>query len=214
MEREIRLVAIGDSIIRGTADIESGGWINRVFEKLVEAFPALVLFNQGIGGDTSRGVLSRIWKDCIDYKPDMVIAGVGVNDSRRRESLGNVTEIPVSEFEQNIEKIIDVIRGNTRAQIILAGMVPVDDRGGTYKKDKVHFRKDQNDFEAVIERIASKNRLPYLDFFREWLGYGDEEITSMLIDGLHPTSQGHARMAEYSLSVIYDSLSKASQVRE
>jgi acyl-CoA thioesterase-1 len=207
MNNEIRLVAIGDSIIKGTADNEKGGWVERVVEELNKSNSALVLYKKGVGGDTSKDVLSRIQSDCIDLNPDIIIIGVGVNDSRRRESLGNVTEVPLPEFEQNLTKIVEGLKTNSNAQILLSGMVPVDHRGANYKKDKTHFRADQFEYEKVIERVAQRHQLRYLDNFHRWLKYGDETITSMLLDGVHPSSRGHAEIADASTRLMTEVLS-------
>ena len=205
---EIRLVAIGNSIIRGTADTEKGGWVERSVTRLHKTYPKLSLIKKGVGGDTTKKVLDRIYPDCIDLKPDLVIVGVGVNDSRRRKSLGNVTEISEKNFHRNLKQIISIINKKSKAKIILSGMVPVDERAGSYKPDKTHHRKDQIQFEKIIKKISKKHKLLYLNFFDEWLSYGEDTITALLDDGLHPTSEGHEQMAEYAYPILQNFFSR------
>jgi acyl-CoA thioesterase-1 len=49
------------------------------------------------------------------------------------------------------------------------------------------------DFEAIYARIAKDSQLAYVPFFMEGVA-GVPELN--LPDGLHPTAEGHARIAE------------------
>ncbi|HEX2911659.1 MAG TPA: GDSL-type esterase/lipase family protein [Chloroflexia bacterium] len=206
MTSGIRLVGLGDSLIRGAGDAGELGWLGRLTEALKPDFPELEMLNRGVGGDTTRHILAWIEQDCLGLEPDLVILGVGVNDSRRRVSLQNQCEIPLDLFEQNLNEIILRLK-RAGAGIIVSGMIPVDDRGATYKEDKQHFRNDQFRYEAIIEKVAALNKVTYLDHFNRCLAFGDARISSLLLDGVHPNSQGYAEMAQASIPVV------ASQIR-
>ncbi len=75
-----RIVALGDSITDG------GTYPARVIEALKAAgYPAPVIINAGIGGDTVPGALARLDRDVIARAPTLAIVALGINDSNRDE---------------------------------------------------------------------------------------------------------------------------------
>lgn len=196
---KLRLVAIGDSIIEGAGNSEEGGWIGRLEKELS---PQLQVVNRGIGGNTTRDLLARLDVGCLALQPDLIVMGIGANDSRRRASMGNQTELSLAEFEQNLLQLITQVKNNSHAQIIFSGMVPVDYRGAIYKEDKRHYREDQFLFEAAITKVALSTQSGYLNHFDRWLDYGEQTISALLIDGVHPNAAGYAEMAKFSLPSI------------
>jgi acyl-CoA thioesterase-1 len=150
-----------------------------------EAFPAQLqrtlkaegvpfqLANAGVSGDTSAGGLRRVdW--VLRAKPAFVVVELGANDGLRG--------MPVAGVEQNLRAIIAKIRAQG-ARVMLLGMRLPPSVGADYARE----------FDAIYPRIASETGVAYVPFFLEGVA-GIPELN--LPDGLHPTAEGHARIAE------------------
>lgn len=76
--KAMKIACFGDSITDGET------YALLVKQALKEAGrPVPVMVAAGIGGDTADGMLKRIQRDVLDYKPDLVIVNCGVNDVMR-----------------------------------------------------------------------------------------------------------------------------------
>src|SRR5882672_2742763 len=122
-----RIVAIGDSVIEGKAADPHCGWVD-LFSSQLYAEPTLVqLINRGRGGCTVSLLRARLYQDCIAHDPDLVVVGVGVNDSRHRPSRSG-PETPIGQFRYELEQILSTLKEKTSADILVPGQVPVIDR--------------------------------------------------------------------------------------
>lgn len=149
-----------------------------------EAFPAVVqrelaargssfqLLNAGVSGDTSAGGLRRVdW--ILKQAPAVVVVELGGNDGLRGQ--------PVALIEQNLRAIIAKIRERGAAVLLLGIRIPPN-YGASYVAE----------FEAVYPRIARDLGVPFVPFFMQDVA-GVAELN--LPDGLHPTKEGHERIA-------------------
>jgi hypothetical protein len=75
------LVAFGDSIVEGYAQPE--GWPEMLARDLGQRYPAVVVLNAGISGNTAGDGLSRLERDVLSRDPDLVLISFGLNDMKR-----------------------------------------------------------------------------------------------------------------------------------
>ncbi|HEX5658755.1 MAG TPA: arylesterase [Polyangiales bacterium] len=149
-----------------------------------EAYPALVraqlaqsgkdfrLINAGVSGDTTSGGLRRVdW--LLTQKPKLVVIELGANDGMRGA--------PLPEIEKNLRAIVDKVRA-AGAGVLLLGMRLPPSYGEPYATD----------FAALYDRVAQELTLPYVPFFMQGVA-GIAALTQA--DGLHPTAEGHAKLA-------------------
>jgi acyl-CoA thioesterase-1 len=150
-----------------------------------EAFPAVVqrelfdrgvpfrLVNAGVSGDTSAGGLRRVdW--ILQQQPDVVVVELGGNDGLRGQ--------PPEAVEENLRGIVERARA-AGAEVLLLGVRLPPNLGPDYVAD----------FEAVYPRLAEELELAFVPHFLDGVG-GVPEMN--LDDGLHPTPEGHRRIAE------------------
>ena len=206
-----KLFFFGDSITAGVWD-ERGGWAARLIGKIMadnmegsephsKGFYCLP-YNLGISGNTSVMLSERMAQEIEDRKyklfpdePLQVVIAIGTNDA----ALFGADKHPMTrekDFRQALEKII-TIATQQNAKIMLVGLTPVDED----KTNPVPFAPDfsyTNDqarrYEAIIAEIAAKHNLAFIPIFEDW--YQRADYKSLLGDGLHPNSAGHALLAD------------------
>lgn len=162
-----------------------------------QAFPALIqkkidslnlpytTLNAGVSGETSSGGNSRI--DWILKQPvDIFVLELGANDGLRG--------IPVAETKKNLQAIIDKVKAKyPQAKIIIAGMQVPPNMGPEYSAD----------FRNLFPNLAKENDAALIPFLLEGVG-GEARLN--LEDGIHPTAEGHAILAQTIWRVLQPQL--------
>jgi len=160
-----------------------------------EAFPALIqlkvdslhlpykVINAGLSGETSAGGKNRIdW--VLNQRVDIFFLELGGNDGLRG--------IPVKETQKNLQSIIDKVKARyPQAELVLVGILVPPNMGATYS----------NEFRAVFQTLADKNKLRFLPFLLEGVG-GIADLNQP--DGIHPTARGHKIVAENVWKILKD----------
>jgi acyl-CoA thioesterase I len=182
----MKIICIGDSITRGYGVSNCEAWVELLNEKKEMSF-----INKGINGDTSDGMLARFQKDVIEEKPRYVLIMGGANDLITGGSPGSA--------QTNIMAMVH--------QAYHYGIIPVV--GISIKTDSETFREDWAELTSVSElniliqeyrnlllKFCRIFRVSCIDFYSEF----DQKIKSnysrYLLDGLHPTREGHKVFAE------------------
>jgi acyl-CoA thioesterase-1 len=149
-----------------------------------QAFPAVLqrdlaargvrfqLLNAGVSGDTTAGGLRRVdW--ILKQSPAIVVIELGGNDGLRG--------LPVESIEQNLRAIVQKVRARGASALLLGMRLPPS-YGAPYVEQ----------FEALYPRLARELEVPFVPFFMD----GVAGVAAMnLPDGLHPTADGHVRLA-------------------
>ena len=153
-----------------------------------ESFPALIedkikaagyhytVVNAGLSGDTTAGGLHRI--DWLLRRPvDILFLELGGNDGLRG--------LPIDEAKRNLQGIIDKTRAkNPDVRVVIAGMQIPPNFGPEYVEK----------CKAMNGELAQANPgSTLLPFLLDGVG-GDESLNQK--DGIHPTAEGHRKVAE------------------
>lgn len=165
-----------------------------------EAFPAVLqrelaregrpfrLVNAGVSGDTSAGGLRRVdW--VLRQGPDVLVIELGGNDGLRGQD--------AAVLEGNLRGIVERAR-SAGAQVLLLGLQLPPSLGADY------VRK----IEAVYPRLAEELDLAFVPQFMRGVG-GVPELN--LGDGLHPTAEGHQRIAQRVAPVLGSLIDRVAQ---
>jgi acyl-CoA thioesterase-1 len=167
-----------------------------------QAFPALIekkisdtgwryrVTNAGLSGETSAGGLRRLdW--LLQRQVDVLVVELGANDGLRGLSLEMT--------ESNLQAIIDKARQkNPQMIVVLAAMEIPPNMGQDYTAK----------FRRLFSALAAKNKCPLIPFLLE--GVGDRPELNQA-DGLHPTAEGHAIIAETVWKTLKPLLEKLNQ---
>lgn len=184
-----KIVFVGDSII--------GGW------KLDKDFPGKPVANRGIGGDVTRGLLFRFQEDVLDLKPKAIVMEIGSNDIAADAAIADVIA--------NYNALIDLAhKANPETPIIIMAMTPHGIPTGakapsealaTYLK-KVNAKLPLAN--AELAKIpASRKNVTFADTYAPFIGANGQLDESLLQeDKVHPTAQGHTKIAEVVTKVL------------
>jgi acyl-CoA thioesterase-1 len=167
------VLVLGDSIAAGlhlTLDQAFPAVLQRL---LVERGTPFQLVNAGVSGDTTAGGLARVgW--VLRSRPDVVVVELGANDGLRGQ--------PPEAIEQNLRAVVEACRAGG-AEVLLLGLRMPPSLGPEYARE----------FDAVFPRVAEALDVAFVPYFMEGVG-GVAELN--LDDGIHPTPEGHRRLAE------------------
>jgi acyl-CoA thioesterase-1 len=172
---EKRIVFLGDSITAGYG-LDPGEAYPALLQKKIEAakLPYTVA-NAGVSGDTTAGGLRRVaW--ALGKGADILVIALGGNDGLRG--------IPPEETKKNLIGIVE--KAHTRnpgIAVFIAGMQMPDNMGADFTAR----------FKALFPEAAKESDSTLIPFLLEGIG-GVEKFNQP--DGIHPTSEGQAKVAD------------------
>jgi acyl-CoA thioesterase-1 len=171
------VVFFGDSLTfgYGLAEPATESFPALIQKKLTDAHRPWRVVNAGLSGETTSAGLRRV--EWIMRQPfDVIVISLGGNDGLRGIAP------PVT--RANLQGIIDRVRAKyPAAKILLTGMQIPPSLGLDYALA----------FEEIYPALAKKNHVALVPFLLEGVG-GSSRLNQS--DGIHPTAEGHAIVAE------------------
>lgn len=152
-----------------------------------DAFPALLaeriasqgleyrIVNAGVSGDTSAGGRRRLeW--LLRMPLAVLVLELGANDMLRGQD--------VDALRDNLDAILSLsLREHPDLRFVVAGMRATPNLGADYARR----------FEAVYAELAERFDAAFVPFLLDGVA-GDPDLN--LPDGMHPTAEGHRRLAD------------------
>jgi len=192
-----QIFILGDSNAYGCWD-ESGGWVDRLkqyyHKKIIQSNYSVdhTIYNLGVLGDTSNDVLERykfeIGNRLSDYPNErIIIIAIGTNDSMLSVQ-GNKSFVDISEFENNLKKLIGGCKELTDKVYIL-DIPPVDEsktKPIPWFSDWSYTNDEVKKYNEVIYRLAGEASLIKIN--SELV---KQNIQDVICDGVHLSSKGH-----------------------
>ena len=179
---KIRIVAYGDSITAG-GDATAPGLIfwERWADALRQKYPRATIetVNGATGGDSTVQGLQRLSEKVLAQKPDLVLMGFGMNDHNR----GGI--LPAA-FAENLRTMVDRVRADTGAEIVLFSTFPPN--------PKWHYgTQNMAAYEAATEAVAREKHCAYADVYHLWQQFaGKKKPEDLLGNNInHPNDFGH-----------------------
>tara|TARA_Y100001970_G_C14085432_1_gene777034 strand:- start:509 stop:1138 length:630 start_codon:yes stop_codon:yes gene_type:complete len=141
-----KIIFFGDSLIAGYGLIAEDNFVSQLKLKTIgNKINDVTLFNSGVSGETSTGLLNR-YKWVLEDNYDGVIILIGANDALRG--------IDPSLTSQNIEKILSYLK-EKQIPTMLIGMKAPNNLGEIYV----------NEFNAIYPKLSKKYNTDYYPFF-------------------------------------------------
>lgn len=205
MNKMIYGLFFGDSITYGEYDGVFGGWVDILKRYALQKYNEgntneLILFNLGIGGETTEGLVNRIpheMKARNSADGNIIFIGYGANDLAKKD--GNQLVNPV-QFRDNILTALQTAKQYSN-DIYLVSILPISENidSKVSSTGKVRTNEDVLIYNQILKTIATKNSLNYIDFHSVFLQ--DKEIL-LSKDGVHPNEKGYGLMAEIAIPII------------
>jgi acyl-CoA thioesterase I len=179
---KVRIVAYGDSITAG-GDATAPGLIfwERWADALRQKYPRATIetVNGATGGDSTVQGLQRLPEKVLAQKPDLVLIGFGMNDHNR----GGVSP---AVFGDNLRTMIDRVRADTGAEIVLFSAFPPN--------PKWHYgTHNMAAYAAATEAVAREKDCAMADVYSLWQQFaGKKKPEDLLGNNInHPNDFGH-----------------------
>lgn len=195
----MKIVCLGDSLTRGYGVKPSQAWPSLLGQKS-NSF----IFNKGINGDTTGGMLARFYQDVITNKPSYVIITGGGNDLFR--------EVPLTVVKDNINAMV---QQSLHYNIIPVIGIPVPIE---VEKARQHWESIQNlhqaeeiykDYEQWIIYYGKNVGVEVVNFRQLFINENNRVKSDYYIDGLHLTTVGHEMMCDLVMAKLKLIYSKA-----
>lgn len=187
------VVVFGDSITFGRGDNKNRGWCGRIRRNFEQRDYYNVLYNLGIPGENSTGLLKRMRVECesrLEKKHEgdktAIVVAIGINDSRYLGSLDK-PETTANQFRENIAEIIKIAK-EYGDRVVYVGLIPVDEEITADYEGTQFFNDRIKEFNSIIRENCRQEKLQYIDVFNV---LSQENLKETLDDGLHPNHQGY-----------------------
>ena len=152
--------------------------------------------NRGISGDRAIDLGERWQQDCLELRPDWVSIMIGINDTWWRYDKNDPT--PVQNYEATYRSILEQTRKRLNARFILCEpfVLPISE-------DRAAWHEDLDPKIGVVRRLArefSAILVPLDAIFAQ--AVIQREPAFWASDGIHPTFEGHALIAQSWLRAV------------
>lgn len=205
MKKIIYGLFFGDSITYGEYDGIFGGWVDILKRYSLQQFhegngDELILFNLGIGGETTEGLLKRIPHELSARNSadgNIVFLSHGANDLAVKEG---VQIVDPEKFKSNMSAAIAHAKEYSN-EIYLVSILPFSQKidGVVVSSGKKRINEDVVVYNQILKGLAAEHSLGYIDFYAAFLE--DKEIL-LSADGVHPNEKGYGMMAEVAIPII------------
>lgn len=205
MKKIVYGLFFGDSITYGEYDGVFGGWVDILKRYALQKYnegksDELILFNLGIGGETTESLVRRIPHEMAarnSAEGNIVFLGYGANDLAIKDGTQMVNP---ENFKTNILTAIQEVKKYSN-DIYLVSILPFSKNvdGVVVASGKLRTNDGVLAYNQILKDIAVKNSLQYIDFYSAFL-YDKEVLLSK--DGVHPNEKGYGMMAEIAIPII------------
>ncbi|HLO13023.1 MAG TPA: SGNH/GDSL hydrolase family protein [Pseudoneobacillus sp.] len=206
IDKNQKIIALGDSLTRGTGDVEGKGYIGYLVDQLqVKTKEKIVLENLGVKGFRTEQLLNQVKQPGIRGQiknADIILITIGGNDLFQggqtilELDITNVDNLRL-QYLKNLEKIISEIRLlNQDSTIFLVGLYnPFIDLKEAKLTSKA-VRQWNFETSELLDNHPQTVFVPTFDLFQ--LKVSDYLYT----DHFHPNSKGYKLIAERVASLI------------
>lgn len=202
------IICFGDSITRGENDVECGGWVDRLKQYCIQEFieaqeNETCVFNMGIGGETTEGLIKRFQKE-LDARlsvdePNILTLAYGANDIALINGENTVKE---DRFYTNLSSCLNYALERD-VKVFLINILPFiqTTKGDAGFYGKVRKLDDAERYNKRIKAISDENsQVEHVDLFSL---FSETQYQDLLTyDGIHPNAKGHALIYEKMKSIL------------
>lgn len=196
----INCLCFGDSITYGEYDGVSGGWtdiLKRYFHSrfINENIEELNVFNLGIGGETTNGLVNRFSTEAdARTSPDqnLIFFAYGANDVAMKEGK-RITD--VIKLRANLQEVVEKAKKITPYLYIIS-ILPVASAidGITVPSGKQRSNQIIEEYNQSLQEFAAQHEIVFIDLYHSFFAEKDILLSG---DGVHPNDKGYQFIAEH-----------------
>ncbi|MEV7972367.1 SGNH/GDSL hydrolase family protein [Cellulomonas sp. NPDC089187] len=186
----MQIVFAGDSVTdcgrRHDPDALGHGYVRRLAEGPLAGHTV-----RNVGVDASRvtDVAARWSTDVLADKPDVVSLMIGINDTWRRYDSDQLT--PIADFERHYRALITSLDPRTVVVLMEPFVLPVTDEQTRWWDEDLAAKVD------AVHRIADDHGAILVPTHHALAAAAIEHgCPALAADGVHPTPDGHQRIAD------------------
>ena len=191
---QVKIVFQGDSITDAGRDKRNYHHMGNGYPKfasalIAEAHPEIdfEFLNFGISGNRTCQVFDRLYKDGLEFKPDIFSILIGINDIWHRYGPDRIATT-YAQIETNYRAILERLKRETKAKIVMLAPFLLDDEA------KEDWRGEVDRVIAIVRKLADEFAdvyIPLDEIFAEALKT-QPEPKFYSGDGVHPNDNGRA----------------------
>ena len=175
------------------------GYPKYASELIAKAFPntEFEFINFGISGNRTCQLFDRLYKDGIEFQPDIISILIGVNDVWHRNGSSRI-ETTDEQIETNYRAILTRLRAQTNAKILILTPYLLD------VEDKEWIREGLTTVLPIIEKLAAEFAdayVPLHTLFDEAMKT-QPEPRYYSGDGVHPNTNGSMFIGQHYFEAI------------
>lgn len=186
-----RIVIAGDSIAYGRCD-PHGGWAAHLAAAHIAGDEAgRRVFNLAIPGSTLRDVSEQLPTLLPPRHPDTIIVAAGINDSALPLTAADPHEDALARLTDHLDALAATARGH-HARLVVVGPTWLDE---TRTRDYEGLRFTEARalaLRAALRTWCAAHHVDYLDLWEPL-----HQRPELLVDGLHPSPEGHRALYEH-----------------
>lgn len=174
--------------------------------------------NRGVPGNTTADARQRFADDVLALAPQVVIIQFGINDSAVdvwKSPPVNHARVPLADYCENLRFFVTEIR-RISGKVIF--MTPNPLRWSTETRrlynahpyDPTHdlgFTVVLHPYVDAVRRLSDELAVPLVDIYalyEQWETFHGESCSRLLLDGMHPNTQGHTLVADALAPLLHD----------
>lgn len=197
--------SIGDSLARGTGDLEEGGFVGRSVRKLESHLETEIsLFNVAVEGLKAEELVIQLNNEQLlegIKQADLIFMSIGGNNLRTiqntpEDQKQGIYDLTLKAYLENLNLAVERIRDNNKsADIVFIGLYHLDysDLG---IGDSPYILNWNYETALLLEGYSNTLFIPTYDLFKknhsEWLSF----------DQLHPNALGHEGISNRIMEVL------------
>jgi len=184
-----RIAFFGSSTIYGTADSALGGFVNR-FRLWYEAIdPQHRVYNLGIWGEHTQGLIDRISEEATRRRPHLILIYPGFNDCRREGSRDAPNAVAITSFRESMRELI--CTAQSVAETVVITGIPFDESRTTLylNTESYYLLRDAKEYTNALVAVANERNAKVLDFFAALASHDMDGLLAP--DGLHGNAACH-----------------------
>ncbi len=199
-------VAVGASETTGVGSDQPlrDGW-PRVLHRTAMP-PGSVMVNMGVPGSTVAQAITEQVEAALAARPNLITVWLNVNDMTRGVS--------PTEYERQLDSLLRQLRRSTTTRILVANAPPLD-RLPAYQAGRLFaglpapemVQQLVADYNAAVARVVPRHGALLVDLHSVGMAARAAGTEAALIsgDGFHPSTAGHAAVAEAFAKVLRES---------